>query len=193
MTHKTNNPYLHRGNIPKSLNQTYHGNIGQVDILIVGGSALALKYNFRSTVDIDADIRFSGSIKGSINRVSKLYGIPDDWINQDFVKSYSYSRKIWESDIPITTLKSFMNIYVVSDLDQLCMKINSGRRNDERDTILLAYLVKSKGTHLNIVLENYKRLYGNVNIPSSSLNRLRVWFTVPGAIQTAVRVSKIRL
>lgn len=86
-----------------------------------------------------------------------------------------------------------MNIYVVSDLDQLCMKINSGRRNDERDTILIAYLVKSKGTHLNIVLENYKRLYGNVNIPSSSLNRLRVWFTVPGAIQTAVRVSKIRL
>lgn len=42
MAHKTNNPYLHRGNIPKSLYQTYHGNIGQVDILIVGGSALAL-------------------------------------------------------------------------------------------------------------------------------------------------------
>ena len=53
----------------------------QVSVLIVGGSALALKYNCRGTVDIDADISYSGAISNSIRQVANLCNIPIDWLN----------------------------------------------------------------------------------------------------------------
>lgn len=99
--HKTDIPYINNSNIVALIAQLYvelynkYGeSLPEIRVLVVGGSALALKYAFRSTVDIDADIRFSGEITSSINRVAVNNNIPNDWINQDFMKSESYSRRI---------------------------------------------------------------------------------------------------
>lgn len=101
MVHLTNNPYINKDNmlifldkLAEKLIDRYRNTVGIIKILIVGGSALALKYNFRATVDIDTDIKFNHSLKGSIDNVVKYYNIPTDWINQDFCKSNSYSRKL---------------------------------------------------------------------------------------------------
>ena len=108
--------------LAEKLLDRYRNTVGSIKILIVSGSALVLKYNFRATVDIDTDIKFRHSLKGSIDNVAKYYNIPSDWINQDFCKSTSYSKKLWDNAIPVDVLRGFMEIYVVSDLDQLCMK-----------------------------------------------------------------------
>ena len=85
MAHQTDIPYIDSSNVLLLLNDltidlASHHNMYNtyVDVLVVGGSALALKYNFRSTVDIDADIRFSGSIKQSIDSVARKRSIPTD-------------------------------------------------------------------------------------------------------------------
>lgn len=117
MAHLTNTPYINSQNALTFLNafafelvQTQNVN-GAVNVLVVGGAALALKHGDRSTVDIDADISYGGLITPTINKVAKGFNIPTDWINQDFVKSYSYSRKLWVNAIPYCTLQGYMNIY----------------------------------------------------------------------------------
>lgn len=63
MAHVTNIPYISNSNImlyldklAEVLNNKYGQHNINYNVLITGGSALALKYNFRATVDIDADI-----------------------------------------------------------------------------------------------------------------------------------------
>lgn len=53
-----------------------------------------------------------------------------------------------------------MNVYVVSDLSQLCMKINAGRDKDRNDALFLAQVCINSGIRLRDVNDRYKFLYG---------------------------------
>lgn len=70
MAHLTNIPYMAKEQIEQYLDtfirvlyEEYGNNLPYIQVLIMGGSALGLKYNYRLTVDIDADVRFTGSKK----------------------------------------------------------------------------------------------------------------------------------
>ena len=60
--HKTTVPYIYKDNIKWLVNEflkefdVKYPNVS-LKMLIVGGSALAIKYGIRGTVDIDADIK----------------------------------------------------------------------------------------------------------------------------------------
>lgn len=165
MAHLTNIPYITNGNVMELLNRfairfvQKYGYTYTVNILIVGGSAIALRYNSRATVDIDADIAFGGKISDIINQVALDLNIPNDWLNQDFVNSYSYSRKLWDRAEYIGTLNQVINVYIVSELDQLCMKSITTRTKDEDDVIVLAKALKNKGVTYEMFTENFYRLY----------------------------------
>lgn len=143
----------------------------KTDILVVGGSALALKYASRYTVDIDADIRYKHKISDSIADVARVCNISDDWLNQEFTKSESYSWRLWDNAIFICTLNSFMNIYVVSDLDQLCMKATAGRRKDIDDIELLVRKCKEHNIGYREYSLRMQYLYGGTVKAKSSAER----------------------
>lgn len=152
-----------------------------VNILIVGGSALALKYEFRSTVDIDADIRFNKLVSESINSVASYYNIPKDWINQDFMKSESYSRRLWDNAIFYGNIRGIINAYVVSDVDQLCMKLTAGRAKDNKDIVFLTYNLERMGIGYSSILERFKYLYGDRVLPKkTALRMVYLMYTAPG-------------
>jgi hypothetical protein len=72
-------------------------------ILLFGGGALALEYGARDkTQDLDVLIRSgSGNVRLYASQISNLYGIADDWINDDgskFVTSeiIAASKVFWE-------------------------------------------------------------------------------------------------
>ncbi len=146
MAHLAPKPYLNRENMVTYLNafatimkQTY-GNIS-FDMLIVGGSAIALKNGYRNnTMDIDSDIRCTVKVSDAIKQVAMIYGIYEDWLNQDFMYTESYSRRLTENAIYYTTLQGVVNVYLVNDLDQLCMKATAYRQKDLRD---IRYLITS--------------------------------------------------
>lgn len=175
MAHLTNTPYLNSSNIIPLLNDFAISlkNIHRfsdviVDVLVVGGSALALKHELRGTVDIDADVRFSYNISDSINIVAKYHNIPKDWLNQDFTKSDSYSIRLWQNAILYATLQGYMRIFVVSDLDQLCMKINSGRKKDMGD--IEAICDRLLCTYKDVE-DRYRFLYGDLSTGKQKLFR----------------------
>lgn len=173
MAHLTDVPYISFDNIDyligclnEVLIKKYQAKLQHFKILVVGGSALALKYNYRSTVDIDADIKFQSEITSSIHEVARINNIPTDWINQDFVKSESYSRRLWEHAIPYKTI-GFIDVFVVSDLDQLCMKLVSGRAKDKKDALFLSTNVIQQGITFSDLTNEFKFLYGDYIKPNS--------------------------
>lgn len=184
MAHLTDTPYINSSNVLLLLNDLAvdlqaKGRVNDVvvDVLVVGGSALALKYAFRSTVDIDADIRFSGNVTESINSVASMRGIPRDWINQDFMKSYSYSRNLWTNAIYVTTLQGYLRVFVVNDLDQLCMKVTAGRDKDFTDMYKLLEILISQGCTYSMFLQEFEYLYkGTVRPKKRALNVVRMEF-----------------
>lgn len=162
MAHLTDIPYIDGNNLLEylsALSAELPSTKGDIELLVVGGSALALKYQLRMTVDIDAELKYSHSVKDAVIKVAHRFGIPSDWINDDFTKSDSYSIRLW-------TYAEFykqvgkLRVYVVDDLSQVCMKLNAGRRKDKEDLEYLVSKCKDDGLVWDDVIERYRYLYG---------------------------------
>lgn len=130
-----------------------------VQILVFGGAAMALKYDYRSTVDIDADIRFKGCISEAIKEIALENNILNDWLNQDVTASMSYNRKLWEYVIPYKQYEGFMNVFVINDIAQLAMKLKSNRDKDRLDIQLLTGKCKENGIKFEQLSMLYTELY----------------------------------
>ena len=87
--------------------------IGRQTILIVGGAAMALKFqNGRSTIDIDICFREQNNLYSCCQSVAKENTLPEDWINADVMHSDSFSYALFEKakfykTYQITTLQHF--------------------------------------------------------------------------------------
>ena len=102
MGHSTTEEYLNRENIEEYfqlLAETIEkANIGEHQILVVGGAAMALKYHDgRSTVDIDICIREQHNLYACCQQVAKEKELPEDWINADVMHSDSFSYGLFEN------------------------------------------------------------------------------------------------
>lgn len=163
--HKTTVPYIYKDNIKWLVNEflkefgVKYPNVS-LKMLIVGGSALAIKYGIRGTVDIDADIKTEKGIKRLIKSVADRLGVYDDFINCDFMYSTSYSKHLW-SDAILLYKNTLYEIYVVSDLSQLCMKIVSGRRKDYEDLKCILFSLIQKGYRFGQVERRLEELYND--------------------------------
>lgn len=179
--HSTNTPYIFNNNvgsfITSFLAEYNRLNPGiAVDVLVVGGSALAMKYGFRGTVDIDAEIRARNSTKEAIANVSKAMNIPNDFINEDFMKSNSYSRHLW--DDAVFVYQSGLNrVWVVSDISQLCMKLTACRRKDMDDISFLLERVYQQGYGYQNIVDRFNQLYGGYVKPKpAGVNLVKRFF-----------------
>lgn len=163
MGHKAEYPFLFKENMDTYLESLdkyiyyKYGNIN-VNIMISGGSALIIGHTFRNcTFDIDAFVDSRFDIKDLIGRVSLDFNIPDDWLNEDFVKTISFSKNLL---VKADFLKAYkcIRLYKVCDLDLICMKIIAFRDKDEAD--LIGLLEDCKYITQDILTENLIFLYG---------------------------------
>ena len=85
------------------------------EIILIGGASVLINYGFRDTTyDMDAIIISSSVMKQAIDRVSDKLGLPNGWLNTDFMRTKSYSPKLIEHS---TYYKTFSNY-------KLTIKIN---------------------------------------------------------------------
>lgn len=167
MGHSTTVKYINRENIEsffdalavELINLT--GPNGMVEIGVFGGSALIMKHNYRvATVDIDS-FYTERAVPVAIDRVSKRLRIPYDWMNDGVSHTTSFSIRLRQRLIPFNTYRNKLIVYVVSDLDQLCMKLISGRDKDKQDAENLALTLGAQGFTLYQVQEAYQQIYGD--------------------------------
>lgn len=109
-----------------------------VEIILIGGAAIIESYGFREmTTDIDAVLPSVSIMKDAINHVGDRFGLPNGWLNADFIHTESYSRRIGEFSKPYRTFNQVLNVRIVTGEYLIAMKLRSGRKykNDLSDVV----------------------------------------------------------
>lgn len=144
------------------------------EIILVGGASVLINYGFRDvTYDIDAIIQASSSMKDAINKVRDKMNLSNGWLNEDFIRTDSYSPKLVQYSEYYKTFSNVLRVRFVSSKYLLAMKLMSGReyKNDLSDVIGILWEQKEHGNE--ITLDDIKQaafdLYGGYDkLPESS-------------------------
>ncbi len=151
-----------------------NGKSAFAEIILIGGAAILANYNFRNmTYDIDAIIRTTASMKESINFVGDEMGLPNGWLNSDFMKTKSYSAKLLQYSKFYKEFGHVLEVRTISGDYLTAMKLMSGRKykNDISDIIGILQEEKERGTPqtLHSIQEAVCNLYGKwETIPQDS-------------------------
>ena len=151
-----------------------NGKTVSAEIVLIGGAAVVINYGFREmTYDMDAIINASASMKDAINHVGDQYGLPNGWMNSDFMYTDSYTPRIVQYSRYYRTFSNVVSFRTVTGEYLVAMKLMSGRRYkyDLSDVIGVLWEQEKSGSPLD--LEQIKRaatdLYGSYDrLPSDS-------------------------
>ena len=132
------------------------------DIILIGGASVVINYGFRDmTYDMDAIINAASSMKDAINHISDKYGLPNGWLNTDFMKTTSYAPRIMQYSQYYKTFSNIVTFLTVTGAYLLAMKLMAGRqyKYDLSDVIGILWEHEKNGTP--ITLEQIKETAQN--------------------------------
>lgn len=142
-----------------------NGNKMPAEIILIDGASVLINYGFREmTYDMDAIIQASSSMKDAINSVGDRMGLPNGWLNADFMKTTSYTPKLIQYSKYYKTFSNVLRIRTVSAEYLVVMKLMAGRqyKNDLSDVV--GILLEQEKSQQQICLEDIKKaaekLYG---------------------------------
>ena len=143
-----------------------NGSSVPAEIILIGGAAVLAGYGFREmTTDVDAVIQASSSMKEAANRVGDRHGLPNGWLNSDFMRTDSYSPKLAQFSVYYKTFSNVLQIRTVSAEYLIAMKLRSGRKykNDLSDIIgiLAEHEKRDEPLSMGRVDVAVKNLYGS--------------------------------
>lgn len=156
-----------------------------VDIYLVGGAAIILSFDYRaSTLDIDACFKDNALLNSAIDNVSSKLNLPKDWINQDFIKTPSYSPIIKEKAKLFAKYGNYINILYLDAKYLIAMKLKSSRPTggDLDDIIMMIYELRYKNMNISYkeIINAYRELYSDFsNTYDYFLERAKLAFEVP--------------
>lgn len=139
------------------------------EIILVGGASVLINYGFRDmTNDMDAIIQASSSMKEAINRVGDRMNLPNGWINDDFVKTKSYSHNLILHSKYYRTFSNIVSIRTVTSEYLIAMKLMSLRNYKADMSDIIGIIYKEKNSGRTITLDDVKKatteLYGDFNV-----------------------------
>jgi len=106
-----------------------NGSKAHAEIVLIGGGAVLANYNFReSSGDIDGLINANASLKMAINTVGDRHKLRNFWLNDDFMKTDSYSDKLFEVSARYKDFNKVLMVRTVSGEYLIAMKLMSGRQ-----------------------------------------------------------------
>ena len=151
-----------------------NGKTMPAEITLIGGASVLINYGFREmTYDMDAILDAASSIRDAIIVVGDKYGLPNGWINDDFMKTDSYTPRIVRYSQYYRTYSNVMNIRTVTGEYLVAMKLRAGRqyKYDRSDVIGILWEQEKKGDPLS--LERIKKavedLYDSYDILSDDV------------------------
>lgn len=145
------------------------------ELVLIGGAAILTNYGFReATTDIDAIIHASSSMKDAINRISDRFGLPNGWLNADFMRTASYSPKLNEYSVFYRKFANVLNVRTVSSEYLVAMKLRSGRKYKNDLSDILGILAEHEKRGCPLTLDAIKQavinLYGDWAVISDDAN-----------------------
>lgn len=153
-----------------------NGRAMPAEITLIGGASVLINYGFREmTYDMDAILDAASSIKEAIAFVGDRYGLPSGWINDDFMRTDSYTPAIARYSRYYRTFSNVMTVRTVTEEYLIAMKLRSGRqyKYDRSDVIGILWEQEKKGDPLS--LERIKKavedLYGSYDVLSDEVKQ----------------------
>jgi len=146
------------------------------EMILIGGASVLVNYGFRDmTTDIDAIIQAASVMKDAINRVGDQLSLPSGWLNQDFIRTESYSSSLSQFSKYYKTYSDVLTIRTITAEYLIAMKLRSGRlyKSDLSDVLgILAEHAKGENPITMAIIEKaVSELYGDWNaLPESSQN-----------------------
>ena len=150
--------------LSKDLKKTYGRNV-VIEIILVGGASITLNYSFRQgTTDIDVLVSDGVySIKESVYRVAEAMGLPDDWLNNDFTKTASYTKRLIGCSTFYKTFNQVLYVRVVKDEYLVATKLVSARRYKNDLSDIIGIINENSNITKTLVEAAVEELYGDVN------------------------------
>lgn len=133
----------------KELKKRGHGT--PMEIILVGGASILINYDFRvSSYDIDAYYAKASIMKECINAVGDKFGLPNGWVNDDFMKTSSFTPKIIEYSKYYKKYSGVLTVRTVKAEYLVAMKLVSGRKykKDLSDVAGIIYEQQLAGSSL---------------------------------------------
>ncbi|MBQ4069612.1 MAG: hypothetical protein IJC76_10220 [Lachnospiraceae bacterium] len=153
-----------KGNLDECLSklarefQKINGKGITAEIILIGGAAVLANYGFRDmTYDVDGIIRASASMKESINKVGDEMGLPNGWLNSDFVKTKSYSPKLIEYSKFYKRFGYALEVRTISGEYLVAMKLMSGRQYKNDISDIVGILCEHKKQGKTLLIEDIER------------------------------------
>lgn len=112
------------------------------ELILIGGASVLVNYGFREmTYDIDAVYTAPSVMKEAVNAVGDRLGLPNGWLNTDFMRTDSYTPRLAQYSTYYRTYSNVLEIRTVSAEYLLAMKLVSGRRykKDLSDVVGILY------------------------------------------------------
>jgi hypothetical protein len=144
------------------------------EVILIGGASVLANYGFRGiTYDIDAIIMASSAMKQAVNNVGDRLGLPTGWLNMDFQKTKSFSRRLPEFSVYYKTFSGILTVRTITAEYLIAMKLMSGRlyKYDLSDVagILLEHEKMDKPITREMIDKAVARLYGDAaTIPEAA-------------------------
>ena len=130
---------------------------------------MVINYGFREmTYDMDAIINAASSMKDAINTVGDRYNLPNGWMNDDFMKTESYTPRIAAFAKYYRTYSNVVTFRTITGEYLVAMKLRSGReyKYDRSDVIGILWEQEKMGNPLSLerVKEAVSDLYGSYDV-----------------------------
>ena len=153
----------------KEVAKEYRKQIGKnmpAEMILIGGASVLVNYGFREmTTDIDAVIQAASAMKDIINRVGDKFDLPNGWLNQDFVRTESYSPALVQFSRYYRTYSNVLIIRTVAAEYLIAMKLRSGRQYKSDLSDVIGILAEHEKKDEPITLEHIQKavtdLYGS--------------------------------
>ena len=151
--------------LSKELKKEY-GKYKEFEIILVGGAAIILNYDFRGgTTDIDTFVSLGGAIKDASYRVADKFGLPSDWLNSDFRRTKSYSPHLVQYSKFYKRFNQILNVRTITREYLVAMKLISFRAYKRDKSDIVGIIETHKKTETPIRFEEIQtavvNLYGN--------------------------------
>ena len=167
--------YFTKGNLDRYLKELAkefrkrNGKSVPAELVLIGGASVVINYGFREmTYDMDALINAASSMKEAIAIVGDRNGLPSGWLNEDFKKTESYSKKIVQHSKYYRAFYGVLNVRTVTGEYLVAMKLRSGRqyKYDRSDVIGILWEQEKSGDPLTIerIRKAVEELYGSYDV-----------------------------
>ena len=135
-----------------------------INLYVVGGASILINFDFRkATLDVDAYCDKIDELKDIIVEISLELYLDDDWINDDFINTPSYSDKIVELSVLYKSFDNVIYVYTLEPKYMIAMKLKSSRPDggDLDDIKRMIFELKLSGVELSFdeIMEAYDYLY----------------------------------